>query len=62
GVREPENIGNPMIGTNREEIESGWVGFPKISRFPKESSFPKKSKFPKISRTRQPFLELCSAV
>ena len=58
GMREPKNIGNPMVGTSREEVESGRVGFPKISRFPKESDFPKKSRFLKISRTRLPFLEL----
>ena len=58
GVRELENIGNPMVGTSREEVESDRVGFPKISRFSKESGFLKKSRFPKISRTRLPFLEL----
>ena len=41
-----------MVGTSQEEVESGWVGFPKISRFPKESGFSQKSRFPKISRTR----------
>ena len=46
GVREPENIRNPMVGTSREEVESDWVGFPK------------KSRVTKISRTRLPILEL----
>ena len=57
-VREPENIGNPMVGTSREDVESGRVGLSKISRLPKQSGFPKKWRFWKISRSRLPFLEL----
>ena len=64
GVREPENMENQMVGTSREVVESGRIGFLKISKFPKESGFLKKSRllkksrFPKISRTRLPYLQL----